>query len=221
MKTMDYRLDDIDSIIFDMDGTLWNATSSYAKIWNVTCDEFGIEARFKGEDLVQFMGMSIESIMEHLLGENITVDKAAFLMCLGKHENAMMPSLGGVLFPGVKECLESLHNHYRLFMLSNCSARGLINFVNYTGMAHVFDGLLTQGERPVEKSDNLRFMASKYSLKSPTYVGDTQSDCDQCHAASMPFIHAAWGFGHCNNAEWQFANIQEMTTHFLNVKTLQ
>lgn len=211
----------IDSIIFDMDGTLWNATDSYAKIWNATCQEFGMEADFKGEDLVHFMGMSIESIMEHLLGDNMTVDKETFLKALGVQEDAMMPSLGGVLFPGVRECLEKLHGQFRLFMLSNCSARGLKNFVNYTGTSHLFEGLLTQGERPVEKCENLLFMASKYSLKNPTYVGDTQSDCNQCHAANMPFTYAAWGFGSCSDAELQFASIQEMTNHFLMSKTLQ
>ena len=212
---MSFSACNIDSIIFDMDGTLWNATGSYAKIWNATCQEFGLEAHFMGHDLVHFMGMSIESIMEHLLGDNLTVDKHTFLKALGVKEDAMMPSLGGVLFPGVSDCLEKLHDRYRLFMLSNCSSRGLKNFVNYTGTSHLFEGLLTQGERPVEKSENLRYMASKYSLKNPTYVGDTQDDCDQCHAANMPFTHAAWGFGTCTNAEWQFASIQEMTTHFL------
>ncbi len=218
---MDCSLANIDSIIFDMDGTLWNATDSYAKIWNVTCHDFGMEAGFMGKDLVQFMGMSIESIIEHLLGRNMTVDKAVFLKRLMENEDALMPQLGGVMFSGVKESLEKLSVDFRLFMLSNCSARGLKNFVNYTGTAHLFEGLLTQGERPVEKCENLQYLASKFSLKNPTYVGDTQGDCNQCHAAGMPFTYAAWGFGHCDNAEWKFNTIEEMTMNFLNTKTLQ
>ena len=217
---MNCSMSHIDSIIFDMDGTLWNATESYAKIWNVTCKDFGIEAAFTGADLEQFMGMSIEDIMGHLLGD-IQVDKSAFLKVLGENEDKMMPSLGGVLYPGVKECLERFSKHYRLFMLSNCSKRGLLNFVNYTGTSQLFEGLLTQGERPVEKNENLQFMAANYSLRCPAYVGDTQADCDQAHLAGMPFIHAAWGFGQCRDAEWRFATINDMTTSFLNTITRQ
>jgi phosphoglycolate phosphatase len=204
-----------------MDGTMWNATESYAKIWNETCASFGIDAFFSGADLEPLMGMSIENIMERLLGEHMAVDKADFLKVLGENEDAMMPKLGGILYPGVKESLDRLHDNYRLFMLSNCSSRGLLNFVNYTGTAHFFEGLLTQGERPVEKCENLRFMAQKYSLKSPAYVGDTQADCEQAHEAGMPFVFASWGFGECINAEWRFVSIEEMTKYFLKNNSLQ
>ena len=217
---MTHDISHIDSLIFDMDGTLWNATESYAKVWNATCHEFDMEADFKGSDLEHFMGMSIESIMEHLLGNNMIVDRSAFLSLLGKKEEEMMPTLGGVLYPGVKDALERLHGNFRLFMLSNCSPRGLVNFVNYTGTAHFFDGLLTQGERQVSKSENLRYMASKYSLKCPVYVSDTHADCDQAHEAGMLFVHADWGFGCCNNADWRFATIRDFACYFLNSETI-
>ena len=217
---MSYNLSDIDAIIFDMDGTMWNATESYAKVWNQTCASFGMEAGFKGSDLVKYMGMSIDSILDHLLGDDLVVGRQQFLEALAVQEDAMMPLLGGELYPGIVDCLEQLSRHYRLFMLSNCSARGLINFVNATGTAHFFEGLLTQGERPVEKSENLKYMTEKYSLKCPTYVGDTQEDCNQAHNAGLPFVHAQWGFGSCSNAEWHFVTIQDLTQNFLNTTQL-
>lgn len=198
----------IDSIIFDMDGTLWNATESYAKVWNKTCEHFGIEASFTGSDLVRYMGMSIKSIMEHLLGGEIHVEKAVFLEKLGETEALMMPTLGGILYPETLESLERLHETHRLFMLSNCSSIGLRNFVNYTHTAHLFEGLLTQGERPVSKSENLRYMMEHYSLRAPVYVGDTQDDCDQAHEAGIAFIHAGWGFGDCHDADGRFDSMQ-------------
>lgn len=208
---MKFKLDNIDSIIFDMDGTMWNATESYAKIWNTTCQEYGIEAAFRGAHLEKFMGMSLESILDHLLGDQLNIDKEQFLKSLAKHEDQMMPKLGGVLYPGTFQSLERLSGKYRLFMLSNCSARGLVNFVNTTGTAHFFEGLLTQGERPVEKSENLRYMIERYSLTQPVYVGDTQADCDQAHSAGVPFIFAQWGFGECLNPDLSFESFILMT----------
>lgn len=212
---MNCHLNDIDALIFDMDGTLWNATESYAKIWNRTCERFGVKAEFSGRDLMQFMGMSLNEILTHLLGSTLPVEKAEFLKMLGDDEDMMMPLLGGVMFDGVKEGLEQLSQCYRLFMLSNCSARGLVNFTTFTGTVALFEGLLTQGERPFSKSENLRYMIDRYSLCNPVYVGDTQVDCDQAHEAGVPFVFAEWGFGSCRDADLRFDSIDSMVDAFI------
>ena len=51
-----------------MDGTLWNATDSYARIWNMTCSQFGLNVSVTGAHLTKFMGMSISDIVDGLLG---------------------------------------------------------------------------------------------------------------------------------------------------------
>lgn len=206
----------IDALIFDMDGTLWNATHSYAKVWNATCQDLGIDASFRGSDLMKYMGMSLDEILEHLLGDTVNVDRSVFLKLLGENENNMMPSLGGVLYDGVSEGLIALSKRYRLFMLSNCSARGLVNFTAFTGTACLFEGLLAQGERPVSKSENLRYMKQHYSLQNPIYVGDTQADCDQAHDASIAFAFAKWGFGTCTSADLCFDSFSSLAQHFLD-----
>ena len=206
----------IDALIFDMDGTLWNATESYAKIWNSTCREFGIDASFKGEDLMQYMGMSIDDILTHLLGDSMNVERSLFMKSLEDNEFNMMSTLGGVLFDGVKEGLAMLSSGYRLFMLSNCSARGLLNFTLYTGTTSLFEGLLTQGERPVSKSENLCFMKQTYSLQNPIYVGDTQTDCNEAHSAGLAFAFAEWGFGTCVDPDLSFGSFTSFTQYFLN-----
>ena len=212
------RFQDIDSIIFDMDGTLWDATESYARIWNETCSQFGINTFFTGKELTQYMGQSIDEILNHLLGGNLPVDKNVFLSALFNKESMLMPKLGGIMFLGVKEGLEMVHEHYRLFMLSNCSASGLRHFVSFTKTESLFEGLLSQGERPATKSENLAYMIDHYSLKSPVYVGDTQADCDQAHLAGVPFVFTAYGFGNCNNADWQYNTPDAMFKDFLAAK---
>ena len=211
------RFLNIDSLIFDMDGTLWNATESYAQVWNATCADFGIEAHFTGHDLEQFMGMSISDIMSHLLGGHMGVDNRLFLQELERHEYEMMPRLGGVLYPNVIAGLESLRSSYSLFLLSNCSSRGLVNFVNVTSTQHLFKGLLSQGERPVSKCDNLLYMKQRYRLSAPAYVGDTQADCDQAHKAGIPFIFVEWGFGTCVNPDWSFSSFEMLEQELLRL----
>ena len=206
----------IDALIFDMDGTLWNATASYAKIWNMTCAHFGHESHFTGEQLTQFMGMGIAEIMDCLLGDNIPAPRDEFLQELEVCEDRMMPTLGGCIYKGVKEGLERLKENYRLFMLSNCSYRGLKNFTSFTGTEHLFEGLLSQGERNVSKAENLIYLKSLYGLENPLYVGDTQRDCDQAHQVSVPFAFASYGFGECVDAEITFNDFNE----FVKILTL-
>ena len=51
-----FSFKNIEAIIFDMDGTLWNALKSYAHIWNVCMAEFGIEGHIVADDLLKYMG---------------------------------------------------------------------------------------------------------------------------------------------------------------------
>lgn len=217
MKTY-MSLKNIDALIFDMDGTLWNATSSYAKIWNYTCKSFGIETEFTGEQLVPFMGMSLDDIMRHLVGDDFCVTKEEFLKELEISENRMMPSLGGVIYPDVIEGLRHLKEHFRLFMLSNCSTNGLKNFTSFTGTTHLFEGLLSQGERYASKSENLSFLKEKFSLINPLYVGDTQADCDHAHGAGMLFAFATYGFGTCQDQDFSFDNFKELSSCLIDSK---
>ncbi|MBQ7851826.1 MAG: HAD hydrolase-like protein [Muribaculaceae bacterium] len=39
-----------DSIIFDMDGTLWDAVDSYCKIWDKTFNQMNIDAPITRRD---------------------------------------------------------------------------------------------------------------------------------------------------------------------------
>ncbi len=58
----------IDSLLFDMDGTLWNATDSYAEIWNRCFADCGIDICITGNDLVSYMGKPIEIIVNGITG---------------------------------------------------------------------------------------------------------------------------------------------------------
>ena len=53
----------IDSIIFDLDGTLWDSSEAVAESWNQTIDKLG-ESRSKltVEDIKAVMGLTIEAI---------------------------------------------------------------------------------------------------------------------------------------------------------------
>ena len=206
-----------DAIIFDMDGTLWNANQSYAKIWNLCIHHFGLKGHVEADDLLKYMGFSIDQIFDQgLIQVPPQLNRKAFLKKLAEIEDQMMPTLGGVLFSGVYDGLEKLSKHYKLFLLSNCSALGLFNFMRFTGTEAFFTDVLSWGMNPVPKAENMKCLMAKHNLQHPVYVGDTQQDCDQTHAADLPFIYMTYGFGDCADADMKVESFQKLTNLFLN-----
>ena len=46
--------------------------------------------------------------------------------------------------------------------------------------------------------------------ESAVYVGDTEGDENAAHAAGIPFIHAAYGFGAAQNPEGTIWNLSDL-----------
>ena len=210
----------IDSLLFDMDGTLWNATDSYAAVWNRCFADCGLDIHITGDDLTAYMGKPIEVIVDGITMERVSADfnRHAFVEALGLAEDDMMPQLGGTLYPGVYEGLKKLSQHYRLFMVSNCGRNGLHNFMQFTETAHFFSGSISYGENPVPQSGNMQYIIKQYGLNGAIYVGDTQGDCDETHRAGIPFAYARYGFGSCQGYDIAFDNFADFTQYFIELK---
>ena len=58
-----------DSLIFDMDGTLWDAVDSYCKIWNVTFEQMGLSQTVSRQELLECMGKPINEIFKKSIWE--------------------------------------------------------------------------------------------------------------------------------------------------------
>lgn len=199
----------VDSLIFDMDGTLWDAVDSYAIIWNTTLDEVGARhKRVTRQDLLSLMGSYLDKILNELVPD--VSEQKMLLEKVMVNEAAMMPQLGGKLYPHVKQLIPELAKKYRLFMVSNCGPGGLENFVRYNGLEGCFIDLLSHGGTGKSKKENILDLVERYALKRPVYVGDTQSDADSAHAAGCPFIWTRYGFGYVKDAEATITSFDQL-----------
>lgn len=184
-----------DSLIFDMDGTLWDAVGSYAKVWNRTLDDLGSDApRVTYKKLAPCMGLTLDKIAERLFPDGIP-SPGNFFDVLSANEASMMPRLGGALYPGVETTLRKLKDAgVKLFMVSNCGPSGLPNFVKATGLEGIFSDLRSLGGTGKPKDENIRDLIREYSLQSTAYVGDTCGDQAYTRRAGIPFVWASYGF---------------------------
>lgn len=203
-----------DSLIFDMDGTLWDAVDSYCLCWDETASRLGIRrAPVKRTELIPLMGKPLEEIFQVIIGGSEDLCRR-FMIALGPVECEIMPRLGGRLYPGVRETLTKLSAQgVRLFMVSNCTEHGLDNFLNFTALRMLFTDWRSFGATGVDKDVNLIDLRNCYNLQRPMYVGDIQRDCDSTHAAGMEFVWASYGFGRVGDAEFvidSFPRLEEI-----------
>lgn len=199
-----------DSLLFDMDGTLWDAVDSYCAVWNAAIDRVCPRVERIGYDrLSRLMGTPLKEIYDRLIGTGC--DYATFMDELLSQEQRLMPQLGGRLYPGVRETLTELARTHRLFMVSNCNAEGLPVFLEYTGLKPLFTDTISYGETGQEKDRNIALMVRRHGLEAPLYVGDTAGDCRCSHAAGVPFAWASYGFGTgVTDADYTLACISDL-----------
>ena len=213
----DFTLSTGDAIIFDMDGTLWNALDSYARIWNVCMREFAISGQIEAADLLRYMGFSIEEIFSHgIIQTPPNLNRHLFLKRLEEIEDEMMPTLGGVLYPGVADGLKTLSRHFTLMLQSNCSAKGLVNFMHFTHTHAFFRDYLSWGMNQQPKSVNIRLLMERNGISRAVYVGDTGSDCRHAHDAGIPFVYMNYGFGTCDDADLEFSSFPQFVNHIMS-----
>ena len=204
-----------DSLIFDMDGTLWDAVDSYVEVWNTTSRELGIDRLVTRDDLLRYMGKTIDVIYSALM-DGVDIDPDVYLERLDYNESLLMPRLGGRLYPGVADGIRRLVSRYRLFMVSNCGRDGLHNMLSFCNLADCFEGTLTHGEAGRGKDYNIAEVVRTFNLHNPLYIGDTQGDSDAAHAAGVDMCHVTWGFGSCRDAALSFDTFPAMTTALMD-----
>ena len=184
-----------DSVIFDLDGTLWDSCRSVAESWSLTLAEnYGGLIQPTEADIRDIMGMTASQISVSLFSAYGPQADAVCGDCL-KRECDYISRHGGRLYPGVEELFRSLSSSVGAYIVSNCQDGYIQCFLEYTGFGKYIADYECSGFTGLSKADNIRLIARRNALSSPVYVGDTAMDEDSARSAGVSFIHAAYGFG--------------------------
>ncbi len=185
-----------DGVLFDLDGTLWNATEAIAVSWEMALrDAPDIPRPPTVRELEGVMGMTAEQLMAALF-PHITKERGAelFARCC-EVENEYLLQHGGRLYEGIETLLETLSKEVPLAIVSNCNTEYAPCFLKAHGLEKYFADWECSGRTGLPKGENIKLVAERLGLQAPVYVGDTPLDYEAAKAAGVPFIHAAYGFG--------------------------
>lgn len=185
-----------DSVLFDLDGTLWDTTAALAEVWQLALrDEPGINRSLTKEDLAGVMGMTSVQLMRTLFPALSDQQGAELFDRLCIAEDDYLRVHGGILYEGLEETLAALSQKVPLAIISNCGPEYIPTFFEAHGLEKYFKDWECIGRTGLQKGDNIRLVAERNGLKAPVYVGDTVMDQDAARNAGVPFIFAAYGFG--------------------------
>lgn len=186
----------MDSIIFDVDGTLWDSTETCAHAWtDIIRRETNLNITLTSQTLKGLFGRLLEDIAKTLF-PNLSEEEQLSLMhhCCQEEHRALLKECAP-LYPDLEETLKKLSEKYRLFIVSNCQAGYIEVFLQSSGLGKYFEGHLCPGDTGNAKADNIMQIIRDYQLTSPVYVGDTDGDYHASKTAGVPFVFASYGFG--------------------------
>jgi phosphoglycolate phosphatase len=201
-----------DSILFDLDGTLWDTCQVCAIAWNNVVRRNGISFRLiYATDVRAVKGKPHETcIRETFAGLPEDALKRIILGTV-EEDNRIVREMGGELFPGVGHGLRKLHRDYPLFIVSNCQDGYIQTFLEFTRFKPLFKDFECWGKTGKTKSENLKSLILRNGLKNPLMVGDSDGDHQAAKDCGVPFAFAEYGFGVCKNADFDFKHFDELT----------
>ncbi len=205
----------MDSIIFDLDGTLWNATEGIKDTWNEVLKKYpNIREPITIEELESCMGLLLDDISRRLFpNESAEMQHKLITECC-ELENKVLAEKGGILFPKVRETLSELKKKYRLFVVSNCQSGYIEAFYKGNNMAEYFEDFECAGNTGKSKGENNKLVIERNNLKNPVYVGDTQGDLQSAVDANIPFVFAEYGFGNVDRYDYKIEKFADLLKIF-------
>ncbi len=204
-----------DSIIFDLDGTLWDASNSSAKGWNTALNETGFsEFQVTADRIRDIAGLPFEECLTTLFGHIAQIDCENIGPIINAEERRYVELSGGDLFEGVKTGIESLSEKFPLYLVSNCQSWYLESFWAHSTLKPFFKGQDCHDDSGASKAEMIATITARNSLKRPIYIGDTFWDQEASHEAGVAFGHVSYGFGQVLEPKTSFTSFKHLVGWF-------
>ena len=186
-----------ESLIFDIDGTLWDSRALVAEGYTIQLKKEGLEHLFVNAELFKPLFGKVMTEIADVIFATIPEEDRYGLMerCMDTENRYLEENPCRIGYPGVKETIETLSKKYRLFIVSN-SQRGYPELcMEKLGLTPYIEGHLCFGDTGTSKGKTIRALMEKHHITSSSYIGDTQGDYEATVEAEVPFIWCTYGFG--------------------------
>lgn len=187
----------IDTVIFDLDGTLLNTLEDLKDSTNYALEEYGLPTRTT-EEIRKFVGNGVELLIHRAVDGRLTEqDEKACLDVFKKHYSANMQNKTRP-YDGILQLVRKLlEQKYKIAIVSNkfdSAVKGL-NVDYFDGLFPVAIGASdTVAKKPAPDSVYEALKQLHAKKEHAVYVGDSDVDYQTACNAGLPCVSVTWGF---------------------------
>ena len=201
-----------ESLIFDIDGTLWDSRALVAEGYNIQLEKEGLSHLAVNAELFRPLFGKVMTELADIIFPSIPAPERYALMerCMDTENKYLKANPCRIGYPAVRETMETLSKTHRLFIVSN-SQKGYPELcIEKLGLAPFIQGHLCFGDTGTSKGKTIRALMRKYDITDCAYIGDTQGDYEATLEAGVPFIWAAYGFGTPDRFDYKIDSFAEL-----------
>ena len=205
---------EFESLIFDVDGTLWDTRALVAEGYNVNLRREGLDHLCVcGEDLSALFGKTRGELADALFASLPQPEREPLMIrCMEEENRYLKTQECRVGFPNVRQTMEQLAKKYRLFLVSNCEQCYPEICMEKMGIGHLIRGHLCYGDTLTPKGETIRTLMARHGIRSACYIGDTQGDRNAAAFAEIPFVYCSYGFGQVDGYWKKIEAFEELLT---------
>ena len=203
-----------ESLIFDIDGTLWDSRQLVAEGYNIQLEREGLShLAVDAEMLRPLFGKVMTEIADVILASIDPSERYALMeRCMKTENDYLFANECRIGYPRVKETLAELAKRYRLFIVSNSQCGYPELCIEKLGLSEYIEGHMCFGDTGTSKGQTILTLIRKHNIGSCVYIGDTQGDLEACREAGVPFIFAAYGLGSADAWDAKIEAIDQLLT---------
>ena len=201
-----------ESLIFDIDGTLWDSRALVAEGYNEHLRKVGLDHLcVDAERLGALFGKVMTEIADALFESLPQAERYPLLeRCMECENRHLAEDPCDIGYPRVKETLEVLAKKHRIFIVSNSQCGYPELCIQKLGLEHIVRGHLCFGDTGTGKGQTILRLMKEHNITSCAYIGDTQGDRDACLEAGVPFIFAEYGLGNADGWDAKIENFADL-----------
>ena len=201
-----------ESLIFDIDGTLWDSRALVAEGYNIQLRREGLQHLcVDAETLRPLFGKVMTEIADVLFPDFPLPERYELMdRCMKTENDYLFANECRIGYPGVKETLAELAKRHRIFIVSN-SQRGYPELcIEKLGLGDYVLGHMCFGDTGTSKGKTIRTLMARHGIENAVYIGDTQGDLEACREAEVPFIFCAYGLGQADSWDARIEKISDL-----------